>query len=67
MGKTFEEDQGPHRAVEPVMMKMRFKFQESLLSNMLTLGLLQISLAAKAQRKGHLLRENEMCVESIKQ
>jgi hypothetical protein len=33
---------------------------------MLTLGLLQISLAAKAQRTdGHLLRENEVATESI--
>jgi hypothetical protein len=32
---------------------------KTLLPNMLTLGLLQISLAAKAQTAGHLLRENE--------
>jgi hypothetical protein len=33
---------------------------KGLLSNMLTLGLLQMSLAAKEQRTGHLLRGNEV-------
>jgi hypothetical protein len=37
------------------------RFMLKSLSNMLTLGLLQISLAAKSQQtEGHLLHENEV-------